>query len=131
MAKETILVVDDDGAVRRALVKLLQKSGFETLEARDGSEAIHVFAERASEITAVTLDLAMPTTNGLEALTMLSAYAPSLPIVIATAYEEPVVGERKQRKRGLGFLQKPFKREELTSELRRVIDEMKGDAPSA
>src|SRR3990172_7448457 len=100
---ETILVVDDDEAVRRAMVRLLRKSGFETLEARDGSEAIHVFADRAREITAVTLDLVMPTTNGLETLTMLSAYAPSLPIVIATAYSSEDVMPHRPRKRGLGF----------------------------
>lgn len=122
---ETILVVDDDERVRGALVKLLRRSGFETLEARDGSEAIHVFGDHAREITAVTLDLAMPTTNGLETLTMLSAYAPKLPIVIATAYGPPDVVERTPRKPGLGFIQKPFPPEALTRELRRVIDEVR------
>ena len=127
---ETILVVDDDEAVRRALVRLLRRAGFETLEARDGSEAIHIFADRAREITAVTLDLAMPTTNGLETLTMLSAYAPKLPIVIATAYGPPDIVERKPHKPGLGFVQKPFPAEALTRELRRVIDEIKGASSS-
>ena len=123
MATETILVVDDDESVRRAFVKLLHRAGFETLEAGDGSEAIHVFAEHSREITAVTLDLAMPTTNGLETLRMLSAYAPKLPIVIATAYAPPDDLTRKPGSRGVGFLQKPFMGDELTRELRRVIAE--------
>jgi CheY-like chemotaxis protein len=124
MPTETILVVDDDVTVRRAFVMMLNRAGFETLEAGDGSEAIHIFAEHSGTITAVTLDLAMPTTNGLETLRMLSAYAPNLPIVIATAYLPPEVLEgRKPGSRGVGFLQKPFSGDELTKELRRVIAE--------
>ncbi len=122
---DTILVVDDDDAVRKALVRLLKNAGFATLEARDGSEAIHLFAEHAGTITAVTLDLAMPTTNGAETLTMLRAYAPQLPIIVASAYPEPHDLPGRQRgERGVGYLQKPFSAIELTTELERVIAEM-------
>lgn len=125
-AKETILVIDDDDAVRRGLVRLLKNAGFETLEARDGSEAIHIFAEHSKTITAVTLDMEMPTTNGRATLAMLSQFAPELPIVVATAYEKPndLIG-RQPGERGVGYLQKPFSAVELNTELRRVIDEMK------
>ena len=125
-AKETILVIEDDDAVRRGFVRLLERAGFETLEARDGSEAIHVFAEHSKVITAVTLDLEMPTTNGRDTLAMLSEYAPGLPIIVATAYSMPddFIG-RQPGERGVGYLQKPFSPKELTAELRRVIDEMK------
>jgi two-component system cell cycle sensor histidine kinase/response regulator CckA len=128
--QETILVIDDDDAVRRGLVRLLQTAGFDTLEARDGSEAIHIFAERSDSITAVTLDLEMPTTNGRDTLAMLSEYAPELPIIVATAYPKPddLLG-RQPGERGVGYLQKPFTMIELTAELRRVIDEMKCPDP--
>jgi CheY-like chemotaxis protein len=126
---EMILVVDDDDSVRRALVTLLHRAGFATMEARDGSEAVHLFAEHARDITAVTLDLAMPTTNGRETLAMLSSYAPRLPIVVATAYPAGDLLGRKPGQRGIGFLQKPFSGNALTLELRRVIGEMEsGDA---
>jgi len=124
--KETILVIDDDDAVRRGLVRLLKGAGFETLEARDGSEAIHIFAEHAKTITAVTLDREMPTTNGRDTLAMLSEYAPTLPIIISTAYPMPdnLLG-RRPGERGVGYLQKPYSAAELNAELRRVIDQMK------
>ncbi len=122
----TILVVDDDDAVRRSMLRLLKNAGFETLEARDGSEAIHMFAEHSGVITAVTLDLAMPTTNGAETLAMLRAYAPQLPIIVASAYPEPHdLPGRKPGDRGVGYLQKPFTAIELTTEVERVIAEMK------
>lgn len=125
-AKETILVIDDDDAVRRGLVRLLKGAGFDTLEARDGSEAIHVFAEHSKTITAVTLDLEMPTTNGRATLAMLSEFAPKLPIIVATAYSKPddLIG-RRPGEPGVGYLQKPFSAAELNTELRRVINEMK------
>ena len=125
-ANETILVIDDDDAVRRGMVRLLNKSGFETLEARDGSEAIHQFAAHSKSITAVTLDLEMPTTNGRATLAMLSEYAPGLPIIVATAYPLPddLIG-RRPGDAGVGYLQKPFSASELNAELRRVIDQMK------
>jgi len=96
------------------------------MRAEGSSEAIHIFAERSGSITAVTLDLEMPTTSGRDTLAMLSAYAPDLPIIIATAYPKPddLIG-RQLGERGVGYLQKPFTVIELTAELRRVIDEMK------
>ncbi|MFI5310143.1 MAG: response regulator [Gemmatimonadales bacterium] len=127
-AKDTILVIDDEDDVRRILAKLLEREGFHTLQARDGSEAIHIFAEHAGEIAAVTLDLTMPTTNGHEALKMLSEYDPRLPIVVATALPLPnnLMG-RVPGTRGVGYIQKPFSSSALAQELRRVIAEMQGD----
>lgn len=122
--KQTILVIDDEDAVRRSLVMLLRREGFDTLEARDGSEAIHVFADHASRITAVTLDLTMPTTNGRETHAMISEYAPALPIVIATALPKPtdLLG-RAPGSRGVGYIQKPPSGKALAEEIRRVIAE--------
>ena len=124
--KETIRVIDDDDAGRRGIVRLLKNAGFEILEARDGSEAIHMFAEHSKSITAVTVDLEMPTTNGRATIAMLSQYAPSLPMVVATAYPLPddLIG-RQPGDAGVGYLQKPFSGAELAALLRRVIDEMK------
>jgi len=122
--KSTILVIDDDLKVRHMISGLLAREGFETITAADGSEAIHIFAERSGEISAVTLDLEMPTTNGKEALAMLSAYAPTLPIVIASGLPLPddLLG-RVPGTRGVGYIQKPFTGQALAAELRRVIAE--------
>lgn len=121
----TVLVVDDADAVRRALVRMLVAEGFDVLEARDGSEAVHLFADHSARIVAATLDLIMPTTDGREALSMLSEFAPKLPIVVSTALPLPdnLVG-RVPGSRGVGYLQKPYSAKELTAELRRVIAEM-------
>jgi len=125
----TVLVIDDDAAVRRAIARMLRAEGFSMVEARDGSEAIHVFAERAQEIVAATLDLMMPNTDGRETLAMLSAYAPDLPIVVSTAFPQPdnLIG-RVPGTKAVGYLQKPYTAQALARELRRVIAEAAGPA---
>ena len=119
---ETILVVDDDEAFRAQVLRQLENAGFGTLQARDGSEAIHVFAERGTEIAAVLLDLVMPNTNGGETLAMLRSYAPSLPIVVTSGHSAFEALARSEAAPDIGFVGKPFTAAQLVAELRRVID---------
>lgn len=118
---ETILVVDDEDAFRGLVVRQLKSAGFNTIEARDGSEAMCAFAERNRQISAVLLDLVMPNTSGSEALAMLRYYAPSLPVVITSGYSAAEARGLMQTERGVGFLGKPFTSLELATELRRVM----------
>ena len=123
----TVLVIDDDAPVRHALARMLTQQGFDMLEARDGSEAVHIFGDHAAEIVAATVDLMMPHTDGRETLAMLSSIAPDLPIVVSTAMPMPdqMIG-RAPGSRGVGYLQKPYSPSELGEEVRRVIAEMQG-----
>lgn len=119
----SILVVDDEESLRASVVRQLASAGFATFEARDGTEAIRMYAEHRPEIAAVLLDLVMPNTSGGETLAMLRYYDPALPIVITSGYSEPEARSLKQAERGVGFLRKPFSATELTTELRRVMRE--------
>ena len=126
-ARNTVLVVEDMDEVRRALTKMVSSLGYEVLEARDGSEAVHLYGQHAGRVVAVTLDLMMPTTDGRETLAMLSSFAPDVGIVISSALPEPenLLG-RVPGQRGVAYLQKPYSAVELGVELRRVIGEMAG-----
>lgn len=127
--RNTVLVVEDMDEVRRALVKMVSSLGYDVLEARDGSEAVHLYGQNADRVAAVTLDLMMPTTDGRETLAMLSAFAPNVGIVISSALPQPenLLG-RVPGQRGVGYLQKPYSAGELGDELRRVIGEMRPGA---
>jgi two-component system cell cycle sensor histidine kinase/response regulator CckA len=120
---EAILVVDDEEPFRTAVVRQLRNAGFTTIEACDGSEAIKQYAERREEITAVLLDLAMPHTSGGETLAILRYYDPALPVVVTSGFSELDTLSLRATERGVGFLGKPFTAAELTTELRRVINE--------
>ncbi|MEA3244545.1 MAG: response regulator [Gemmatimonadota bacterium] len=128
-ARNTVLVIEDEAAVRRTIVRMLQIEGFDVAEARDGSEAVHIYAERSAEIVAATLDMMMPNTDGRETLAMLSQFAPDLPIVVSTALPQPdnLIG-RVPGTRAVGYLQKPYTPRQLSAELRRVIAEAAGPA---
>lgn len=120
---EAILVVDDEEHFRAGVVRQLKEAGFETIEARDGADAVKRFAERREEISAVLLDLVMPNTSGGETLAILRYYEPTLPIVVTSGYSELDAKSLRGTERGVGFLGKPFTATELTTELRRVINE--------
>jgi len=124
LRRNTVLVIDDDEKVRRAIARMLKVDGFDVLEARDGSEAVHLYGNHAGEVVAATLDLVMPTTDGRETLAMLSAFGPNLPIVVSTALPKPdnLLG-RVPGTRGVGYLQKPYSAAQLAAEVRRVIAE--------
>lgn len=122
---ETILVVDDDETFRKGVVRQLDAAGFNTIEAPNGSAAIHIFVERSKEISAVLLDLVMPSTSGGETLAMLRYYAPALPAVIISGYSALDARTVREAERDVGFLGKPFTATQLIAELRWVIDEQR------
>jgi two-component system, chemotaxis family, chemotaxis protein CheY len=75
-----ILVVDDNASLRRSLTELLTRSGYEVIQAADGSEAGRVW--RAVEVDLVILDLFMPEKDGIETMVELRAFAPGIPIIV-------------------------------------------------
>ena len=101
----TLLLVDDDQAVRAVTREMAQRLGFHVLEAMDGLEGVEIFTRRAAEITAVFLNLTMPTLDGREACQRIRALAPAMPVILSSGYQA-VAGEDIQ---GLaGFLPRPF-----------------------
>ena len=75
-----ILVVDDNASLRRSLAELLSRSGYEVIQAADGSEASRVW--HAVEVDLVILDLFMPEKDGIETMVELRAVAPGIPIIV-------------------------------------------------
>lgn len=116
-------MVDDEDTFRSLVIRQLHGAGYKTMEARDGTEALGVFAECGSEISAVLLDLVMPNTSGSEALSMLRYYSPGLPVVITSGYPPREAASLAETERGVGFLAKPFSASALTAELARVMGE--------
>jgi len=109
----SILVVDDDDGVRAVARSLLQRQGFTVMLATNGKEAVELFAEHRDEIRAVLLDLTMPVMSGDEALHQLRAHDPKVRIILMSGYSDVDV-EGTFAGVGLsGFLQKPFRAEDV------------------
>jgi PAS domain S-box-containing protein len=116
----TILVVDDEPAVRALATQALQRSGYQVITADDGAEAIEVAANHP-EIDLVLLDLAMPHMPGDKAAPEIRKVRPGVRILLSSG-----CGEREARERfadiGVdGFLQKPYSVQTLLEELRKAL----------
>jgi CheY-like chemotaxis protein len=108
-----ILIADDEDLVREVIIEALSDSGFTVLEARDGSEALTVLSQFASEIGVVILDMNMPRKDGLQTFLELREHYPHLPVLLATG-DEGDARIPKLVERGLnGILLKPYRLAEL------------------
>jgi two-component system response regulator MprA len=124
---EAILVVDDDAAVRRMLVRSLAAEGYDVSAAVDGGDALAT-CERSMP-DAIVLDVSMPGVGGLAVSRRLRARGLAVPILLLTAHD--AVDERVA---GLDagaddYLVKPFALEELLARLRALL--RRGQAPAA
>jgi hypothetical protein len=80
-ATGTILVVDDEPALRKMAGMILEKSGYSVLFAKDGREAVEIFRQHAPKIAAVLLDMTMPVMGGHEAFRLIREIQPDVPII--------------------------------------------------
>ena len=117
----TILVVDDEAAVRDVASQLLQSLGFATLLAADGNQALVVYREHRSEIVCVLMDLTMPSLDGEETFRELRRIDPGVRVLLMSGYNEQDAIARFVGKGVAGFIQKPFTLQELTQRLRTLM----------
>jgi two-component system cell cycle sensor histidine kinase/response regulator CckA len=122
---ETVLLVEDEVAVRRLAVRILEGAGYRVLEAVNGDDAEQVFVRHADSIDMVVTDLIMPQCSGPEFLRRLRVRAPGVRILCTSGYTDPSVARDAGFERGVPFMQKPFTAAEL---LRRVRQELDRDA---
>jgi two-component system, cell cycle sensor histidine kinase and response regulator CckA len=83
----TVLVVDDETAIRAVVRRTLTRRGCVVLEAQDGAEGLAVFLANADALALVVLDLTMPGMGGAEVLAAIRATHPALPVVVASGYD--------------------------------------------
>ncbi|HEY1552085.1 MAG TPA: response regulator [Kofleriaceae bacterium] len=115
----TVLVVDDEPAVRRATTRMLERLGLHTLAAADGEQALALYDQHADEIGLVVLDMGMPGMTGSDVFRELRTRS-KVNVLIATGYavEEEVQSLVSD---GARILEKPFKLDALTVEVERAL----------
>ncbi len=118
-----ILVVDDEDSVRAVASALLRRRGFRTQEASDGVKALDIFRLQPNAFDLVLLDLTMPNMNGEETLRALREVNPSVNVLLMSGYNEQDVTRLFAGRNLSGFLQKPFRAEELYASVARSMGE--------
>lgn len=125
----TVLVVDDEEAVRIVSARILESCGFTTDTATDGREAIDRFTANPTRYRAVVLDLLMPVLDGEQALAQLRRVRHDLPALIMTGYSGRS-GMAPSAGAPTAFLMKPFQRETLVHTLRNLLESADAAAPA-
>jgi nitrogen-specific signal transduction histidine kinase/ActR/RegA family two-component response regulator len=118
----TILVVDDDEAVRNVAKRILERAGFRVLVAVDGIDGLAVFREHTSEIGVVLLDVTMPRMGGEETFRQLRQLAPEVRVVLSSGYSAQEATSHFAGKGLAGFVEKPFTPQELLERVRAVLE---------
>lgn len=115
----TVLLVEDEAAVRNFATKVLTREGYAVLEAADGEAALALLTERPASISVVVSDMVMPRLGGKELLQRIRRTMPDLPAILMSGYPERDFDDRGQ---GIEYLAKPFRPAELASMVRTAVE---------
>ena len=118
-----VLLVDDDATVRRVGQALLEALGFEVVLAAGGREALEVFDRQEEPLRLVVLDLTMPGMGGEATFDALQERDHRPPILLATGYDQHHAALRMRQRDYAGFLQKPYRLDELEAAVDRALAE--------
>src|SRR6185437_2249503 len=118
----TILLVEDEPAVRAVLRATLTKQGFRVVEAQHGRDALLVWREQRQSIDVVVTDLRMPEMGGRALAAALHEEAPGLPIIFMSGYDEDALPEAEAAGVGAAVLLKPFATTDLVTRIGEVLE---------
>jgi CheY-like chemotaxis protein len=121
--KETILLVEDERALRRLAKNVLERHGYQVLEANSGAEALAVWSEHAREVDLVMTDIIMPGgMSGRILAEQLLEKRKDLKILYTSGYGPDMVGENFNLAEGINFLAKPYHPDRLIRAIRRCLE---------
>jgi signal transduction histidine kinase/ActR/RegA family two-component response regulator len=116
----TIMVVDDDEAVRALAKWVIERSGYHAVTARDGDEALRLFRDDPGQFRLVLLDLTMPRMSGLKVMEGMRKIRLGVSVIIISGHGEDTLSAEEQEG-VLGFLQKPFGPDQLRAILNQHV----------
>ncbi len=119
---ETVLLVEDDDAVRELAEVILTAQGYKVICANGPKRAEEIAEERSHEIDLVLTDVIMPTMSGRELVKKLGEKNPKLRVLYMSGYTDNVIAQGGVLEEGLAFLQKPFTPRALSQKVREVLD---------
>jgi two-component system cell cycle sensor histidine kinase/response regulator CckA len=118
---ETILVVEDETAVRELTVRILKQLGYTILMASSGAEALEISQNHAGHIDVLLTDVVMPNMSGRQLADKLLESRPKTKVLFLSGYTENTVVHQGVLDAGVAFLPKPFTRDNLSRKLREVL----------
>jgi two-component system cell cycle sensor histidine kinase/response regulator CckA len=115
---ETILVVEDEKALRDLTERILVDSGYQVLVAADVHEALEIAGDGRTKLDLLLTDVVMPTLSGNELAKRVAAFRPDLPVLYMSGYADDVILNRGALDAAVELIQKPFTRRTLLTRIR-------------
>jgi nitrogen-specific signal transduction histidine kinase/ActR/RegA family two-component response regulator len=119
---ETVLLVEDEPAVRAVVQKVLERHGYRVLVAPEGQLALNVLAGHPGEVHLLLTDVVMPGMSGRQLAAQFSVLRPDAQVLFMSGYTTDAVVRHGVLEPGIAYLQKPFSPEALARTVRRVLD---------
>jgi len=121
----SVLIIDDEAAIRESLQTLLELEGYEVDTANDGEEGLSRLAERPYDL--VLLDFAMPVRNGIEVLQEIRERDSDLAVIMITAYGTVENAVNAMQSGATNFIQKPWDNEKLLADVRTAVGQRRAE----
>lgn len=118
---KTILIAEDEPAVRFVATKILEKASYQVISVEDGEEAMKVLSEHIDEIDLVILDVVMPKLGGKEVYENIKKIRPNLPVLFSTGYSENSIHDNSVSNENVYIISKPYGRVELLKTVRKIL----------
>lgn len=118
---KTVLVLDDDEPLRRAVRRTLLVAGYEVVEASSAQEAFSILDEGSNSVDMVLCDLVLPGLDGREAASIIRSRRPDVRVLFTSGYASHGSGRQALINAGEPFLQKPFDIPELLSAVEALL----------
>jgi len=121
--KETILLIEDEKALRQLCVEILTDLGYTVLETSNGEEAIETANRFHGPIDLLLTDVVMPNINGPETAKIITTKYPDIGVIFMSGYTENAIVHHGVLDNGINFIHKPIDRNVLATTVRKVIDQ--------
>jgi len=118
---ETVLVVEDEIALREVIRRFLARNGYQVITAANGRDAVEVAASHRGGIDLLVTDVIMPQMSGKEAAERIRALCPSVKVLFMSGYTEGILSAQGVLEAGINLIEKPFTEKSLLAKLRGVI----------
>ncbi|GID94571.1 hypothetical protein Adi01nite_39830 [Amorphoplanes digitatis] len=121
--QETILLVEDEAALREAASRILKRAGYQVLVADGGAGALRMAEQHQDPIHLLLTDVIMPNMMGNEVAARLEALRPGIPVLYMSGYAQPVLTENGTLPPGVSIIEKPFTRSDLLERVHARLQE--------
>ncbi|HET6531175.1 MAG TPA: PAS domain S-box protein [Actinoplanes sp.] len=121
LPSETVLMVEDEDALRQVTTRILTRAGYRVLAANGGAQAIHIAQNHPEPIDLLLTDVIMPKMLGNEVAAHVCAIRPGTPVLYMSGYAEPVLTDNGTLHDGVVMIEKPFTSRELLQRVSELL----------